>query len=87
LQHLDVSTGNQIKKLDCSNNDLYTLNVANNLNYTWHIMGNSLDARNNPNLTCINVDTNVLQYLDGSVYWFKTPYWLKDAQATWSDNC
>jgi hypothetical protein len=88
LQNLDVSTGNQIKKLDCRNNDLYTLNVANNLNYTWSPQGGStLDARNNPNLTCINVDTNMLQYLDGSVYWFNAQFWKKDAQAIWSDNC
>jgi len=71
---LDFSTNTAFQKLNCVYNLLTSLNVknGNNVNFT------GFDARNNPNLTCIQVD---------NVPWSKTNWTNKDATARYSTDC
>ncbi len=54
LTDLDLSQNNQLTILHCFSNQLVCLNVKNGNNI--NIFPNGLDARNNPALTCIEVD-------------------------------
>ncbi|MFA9389062.1 MAG: BACON domain-containing protein [Prolixibacteraceae bacterium] len=81
LTSLDVSSNTSLTDIDCRRNQLSSLNLrnGNNLNMTdskWLI---GMNATNNPNLTCIQVDdpTASETYTD----------WEKDDQASYSQNC
>jgi hypothetical protein len=78
---LDVSSNTSLEYLNCRYNKLRTLNVknGNNTNMTGPSLYIALDARNNPDLFCIEVD-NVSaseSYSD----------WYKDASASYSEDC
>ena len=73
LMALDVSNNTALTDLNCSSNQLTSLNVANGNN-----AGSSIDATNNPNLTCIQVD-NVA---------YSTGFWTDiDVAASFSLDC
>jgi len=75
ITSLDLTQNFVLKELSCSNNDLTNLNVKIGNNY---IDITFFDAKNNPNLTCIEVD-------DES---YSTVNWLNiDSQSTFSENC
>lgn len=79
LTHLDISANHLLTSLYCSGNQLTILNIANgnNPNFTF------LDASNNPNLTCIQVDDAT----------YSTTNWTNPADfniptgASYSENC
>ncbi|MEP5341573.1 MAG: T9SS type A sorting domain-containing protein, partial [Algibacter sp.] len=68
LTSLDVSANTALTWLDCSNTALTSLNIANGNNTNVY----QFDARNNPNLSCIQVDdvtysnTNWANDIDGT---------------------
>lgn len=66
-------------QLDCSSNQLLSLNVANGRNQSGL---SSVWANDNPNLVCIRVDTPAW-----SVTNWVEPNFKKDATATWSAGC
>lgn len=75
ISALDLSNNNQLTLLRCSENNLEILNIKN---------GNSigiteLDAQNNPNLECIQVDAGVPGNIPGS--------WQVDPGTTFSEDC
>jgi len=74
LSTLDVSANTTLTYLPCYDNQLTTLNVrnGNNINMT------TLDSRNNPNLTCINVD---------DAAWATANWTYIDPQHYFSNNC
>ncbi|SDH05222.1 T9SS type A sorting domain-containing protein [Winogradskyella thalassocola] len=73
LSSLDVSNNSLLTILTCFDNQLTSLNVANGNNAILAQM----DAINNLDLTCIQIDTG-----------FTPPTaWLKDATASYSDDC
>ena len=75
IASLNLSAIQNLSYLDCHNNQLNTLNVANgnNSNFTY------FDAKNNQNLSCINVDN--VNY--SNTNWSNG----KDASANFSTNC
>ncbi len=76
LTSLDVSANTVLNYLWCNNNQLTTLNVKNGNNSNFSNL--NFDARNNPNLICIQVD-NVA---------YSTSNWTQiDATASFSENC
>nr|WP_299205020.1 T9SS type A sorting domain-containing protein [uncultured Brumimicrobium sp.] len=78
LTNLDVSANTALIRLECFNNQLTSLNVANGNNNLMSTMA----AHNNPNLTCIQHDAGYTPepYTGGEG-------WMKDATASWSENC
>jgi len=73
---IDISQNTAITSLNVTGNpQLTSLNVANGNNSNMVIM----TADNNPNLTCIQHDTGFDPTTNVN--------WLKDATASWSDNC
>ena len=72
---LDFSTNVALTSLACYGNNLTSLNIANgfNTNLTF------LSTGNNPSLTCIQVDANIVGTSPNN--------WYKDAAASYSDNC
>ena len=72
ITSIDVSMDTTLYSLECVNNDLSYLNIANNRNTG---IGN-FDARVNPNLTCIQVDN--IAYADSA--------WSTDKDDTASFN-
>jgi hypothetical protein len=75
LTSLDVSANTALGYLICDDNNLTGLNGnnGNNINFS------NFDARNNPNLTCIQVDD--FAYSDTASGWFKDP------TASYSAHC
>jgi len=74
LTDLDVSALTQLSLLYCSNNQLESLNVQNGNNSNFI----NFDARNNPNLTCIQVDNAA----------WSTANWTNiDSGASFGENC
>jgi hypothetical protein len=74
LTSIDLSINTSLILLQCQNNQLTNLNVANgnNLNVL------NFNATNNPNLTCIQVDDAA----------YSTTTWTNiDATASFSENC
>jgi hypothetical protein len=74
LSSLNVSANTALIQLNCSNNNLNSLNVknGNNTNFTL------FDARQNTNLSCVNVDSET----------YSTTNWTnKDATTSFSENC
>jgi Secretion system C-terminal sorting domain len=84
LNSIDISKNANVYKLICNNNNLTRLNLKNgntrNLTVNFKPSANS-NFRNNPNLSCIQVDSAVLQFV--SLGWNN----VKDATATYSSNC
>ncbi|PKR81341.1 hypothetical protein CW751_04605 [Brumimicrobium salinarum] len=78
LTNLDVSANTALLTLNCTFNQLTSLNVANGNNNNMTMM----TAFNNPNLTCIQHDTGYTP-----TPWVQGEGWLKDATASWSENC
>ncbi|WP_452225778.1 T9SS type A sorting domain-containing protein [Lacinutrix cladophorae] len=75
LTSLDVSANTALTELSCINNQLTSLNIANgnNANIT------TMNASQNTNLTCIEVDAAIVGTSPAA--------WLKDATATYSLDC
>ncbi|XCF05107.1 leucine-rich repeat domain-containing protein [Tamlana crocina] len=74
LSSLNLNSNNSITKLNCSYNNLTALNVknGNNANFTY------FDARNNPELSCIEVDNAS----------YSTSNWPnKDSGTGYSNDC
>lgn len=78
LTSLDASTNGALKYFQCSNNQLTNLNVANGNNTSLL----ALDAENNPNLTCIQVDN--VSY--STTNWTNNSFYIP-ANASFSENC
>lgn len=81
LSSLDLSLNTALYYVRCSANPLTELNVqnGNNANMT------NFDARNNPLLTCIQVDDEDLANAGSAPYTY--PNWRKDDIATYSEDC
>lgn len=75
LSVLDVSANKMLREVYCNNNALLTLNLKNGKNDKLQYV----NAENNPNLFCIQVD-------DLDLANSKTN-WTKDAVASYSENC
>ena len=75
LKKLDLSN-NIITELDVNNNKLYYLNLQNGENV--NLLSNNFDARNNPNLSCIQVD---------DVNYSQTNWTDIDSQTTFNSSC
>jgi Leucine-rich repeat (LRR) protein len=77
LTTLDLSQNFALLQLDCSYNLLTSLNLKNGSNFD--IDTTVSNFKNNPNLTCIEVDNTI----------FSNAYWsgLKDAIASYSLDC
>ncbi len=71
---LDISHLSNLTYLDCRNNDFSSINInnGNNDNITF------LNATDNPNLDCINVDNETASVLEE---------WEKDTAAVFSQHC
>ncbi len=86
LTNLDVSKNTDLVTLWCNNNQLTSLNVKNGNNsnvYEYYYSdetdsGIGFDARNNPNLTCIQVDNSSASYM---------ATWQKDPTASFNEDC
>ncbi|WP_074407537.1 cadherin domain-containing protein [Aquimarina megaterium] len=74
LTTLDVSKNTALTKLWCFNNKLTDLTMNNGKNASMA----SVDLRNNPDLSCIQVDDPEAAYL---------PIWKKDDAARYSRDC
>ena len=75
LTTLDVSKNILLEGLYVSDNQLTSLNLKNGNNN----MLSDMDATNNPNLTCIQVDNATNANTNGG--------WYKDATASYNENC
>ena len=77
LTSLDVSNNTKLKHLACQNNKLTSLNLKNGNNLLFD--KSDLSFKNNPGLTCIQVDDAV----------YSTTNWasLKDLIATYKTSC
>lgn len=74
LTHLNLSNMSSFRTLDASNNQLTSLNIQNGNNAQTH----HFDVRNNPNLSCIQVDDAA----------WSTANWTQiDPQAYFSEFC
>jgi Leucine-rich repeat (LRR) protein len=76
LKALDLSKNTALTFVDCSSNQLKSLDLKNGKNT---ILTTTSTFKNNPNLSCIQVDNDITA----------TANWgnLKDAAATYSTNC
>ncbi|MBF4464656.1 T9SS type A sorting domain-containing protein [Flavobacterium sp. LC2016-12] len=81
LTTLNISKNKKLEHINCSSNNLVSLNIKNGNNVNFEGLDNdySIDFRNNPNLTCIQVDdiTFANEKMSGK----------KDATATYNTNC
>ena len=75
LTSLDVSANTALIGFYCTNNQLTSLNVQNGNNVNF----SDFNALNNPNLTCIQVDSVAFSNANWSAY--------KDSIASFSTNC
>jgi len=74
LTSLDLSQNTTLEKLRCSSNQLNCLNISNGNNSNFYFM----EAYNNPNLTCIEVDYAA----------WSTANWTDiDLQTSFSEDC
>ncbi|CAL2080476.1 T9SS type A sorting domain-containing protein [Tenacibaculum sp. 190524A05c] len=77
VNSLDISKNTNLNDISCyENTNLTYLNLKNGNNDAFEDM----DARNNPNLTCIEVDDPNAAYLSAS-------NWEKDATANYAEYC
>jgi|TARA_B110000908_G_scaffold146107_1_gene176860 hypothetical protein len=79
LTSMDISNNPEIFYLNCLSNQLTTLNLKNGANISELF---SVDARNNPNLSCIQVDD--VAFADGEADWGS---WGIDSHHYFSTNC
>jgi len=81
ISALDLTENTILEKLLISSNSLSSLNLKNGKNYK--MVGDAtnpgLDATNNPDLNCIQVDDSASSY--------SYQYWYKDVGARYSENC
>jgi len=78
LSALDVSGVSYLSALNVQDNQLTTLDIRNMGNIVSNMVFNTL---NNPNLTCINIDSNLIQ--QATLGWNNTT----DPQNYFSNNC
>ena len=78
LTSLDVSNNTALNTLYCSNNNLTTLDVRNGNNTNFSVVNYSFNAKNNPNLYCIDVD---------NVAWSNANWINIDTWASFGTNC
>ena len=81
LTSLDVSANTALTSLEAQNNNLTFLNLknGNNINFIWgSSVDNSFDARENPNLKCIQVD---------NVGYSRTNWNRVDNSSSFSEDC
>lgn len=77
IENLDVSNSLDLNNLNCNDNSLSALNLKNGANAGLI----TINATNNPDLFCIEVDVKA----DADA---KSPAnWQKDAQSTYSEGC
>ena len=80
LIRLDVSKNINLKKLSCYNNKLESLNLKNGNNVNFENNNSyNISYKNNPNLTCIQVDDKTYSDANWSDF--------KDTTASYSENC
>ena len=82
ITSLDLSVNGNLRMAFCAGNQLTSINIANgnNLNFTPPSWTNvSFGADGNPNLTCIQVDANILDNIPN--------HWQKDTQAFYTADC
>ncbi|MWB95869.1 T9SS type A sorting domain-containing protein [Flavobacterium sp. GA093] len=79
LETIDVSKNSNLTIFNCSNNKLLNLNLKNGNNNNLITYYNNSDFKNNPNLTCIQVDDVAYANSD----WTS----LKDVTANFSGTC
>ncbi|CAL2088989.1 conserved protein of unknown function precursor containing a T9SS type A C-terminal secretion signal [Tenacibaculum sp. 190524A02b] len=79
LTTLDVSKNIALTILRAEHNQLTSLNLKNGNNSNFRTESYNLDFRNNPNLTCIQVDDKTFS----NVNWSNN----KDANASYKENC
>jgi len=81
LTTLDLSNNPDLENVSCPKNQLRSLNLQNGNNFK--MIGDSfwdgMNATNNPDLTCIQVDDPEEAE--------NQPYWYKDGQSCYSKNC
>ncbi|WP_237732419.1 T9SS type A sorting domain-containing protein, partial [Flavobacterium sp. UGB4466] len=87
LTNLDVSNNKNLRSLECESNKLVSLNLKNGNNYRFDpLLGSDpnfilyrIDFRNNPDLTCIQVDDA----------YYSNEKWStrKDPKAKFSEDC
>jgi Leucine-rich repeat (LRR) protein len=73
LTNLNVSSNNNLRILRVDRNELTNLNIKNGNNLNMNV-----DASDNPNLTCIQVD---------NAEWSRINWTNIDSQASFSENC
>ncbi len=74
LTSLDFRTNTSLVNVDVSENALTSFTIQNGNNSA---ITQQMDVRNNPNLTCVEIDAG----------YSPTSVWLKDASASYSDDC
>ncbi|QCX01642.1 T9SS type A sorting domain-containing protein [Aggregatimonas sangjinii] len=82
IEALDLSQNMELRLLEAPNGNLNRLNLKNGNNTILNgqgIVGNPVDVSNNPNLSCIQVDNVVFSE--------NNPGWIKDATASYSEDC
>lgn len=82
IMSIDVSKNNFLTNLYCNDNMLNSVNFKNGNNQIINILSPPSDFRNNPNLTCIEVD-----YADSSGGYFGIGFSYKDPTTSYSTNC
>ncbi len=75
IEKLDISSNLKVAYIDCSDNKLQSLNLANGNNTKMQ----KVKCQGNPDLTCIQHDKN----FDPTT----NTKWEKDDTATYSTNC
>ncbi|MDP2069024.1 MAG: hypothetical protein Q8K04_08665, partial [Lutibacter sp.] len=82
LTTLDVSANSKLKLMNFADNKLVNLNIANgnNINVSGPEWADySFSATNNPGLSCIQVDENIIGNIPSD--------WFKDETASYNTNC
>ena len=81
LTALNISKNKKLESINCSSNNLVSLNIknGNNINFEGLTNDYSIDFKNNPNLTCIQVDDITFANEKMAA--------KKDATATYNTNC
>ena len=90
IEVLDVSNLSSLTHMTCNNNNLTELNLSNgnNMNFVTSYPANpsaspALDLRNNPNLSCVNVDDPTYS-IDN---WIEVDGFYIDPQHYYSNDC
>ncbi len=78
IENLDLSNNFSLVNLTCNKNNLYKINLQNGNNANMVGTSKGLNATENPNLLCIQVDNPLLA---------ATYNWQKDLIASYSSDC